>query len=276
LLAHTAGVPNPMPLDWFAVEGEPLDRSAALERVLARHRELDGEVGAAYAYSNVGYWLLEKAIEGASGQPYAQYVRTHVFEPLGVSSDAYAFDLDAQHAFATGHTRRYAPMSLLLYLMTPRRYWADPHRSWSRSVHVRPHGLGYGGLFCSAAALAPLLQDLLREQPTVLSARARDAMLTDPRDAQGRALGSTLGWVIGELHGVRYFGEQGGGLGFHGNVRLYPELGLATVLLANRTEITPGPIDARSDRLDAGFVAELRGTRRDAAALETPLAQRAQ
>jgi hypothetical protein len=64
--------------------------------------------------------------------------------------------------------------------------------------------------------------------------------------------------VTGELDGVRYFGKQGGGLGFHGNVRVYPKLGVATVLLANRTEISPGPIDARSDAIDAGFAARPR------------------
>jgi hypothetical protein len=79
------------------------------------------------------------------------------------------------------------------------------------------------------------------------------------RGAIGRtriAAGATLGWVIGTLDGVRYFGKQGGGFGFHDNARIYPELGLGTVLLANRTEITPSPIDARSDVLDLGFVRE--------------------
>ena len=71
-----------------------------------------------------------------------------------------------------------------------------------------------------------------------------------------------LGWVQGSLGGARYVGKQGGGLGFHGNVRIYPERGIATVLLANRTEIAPGPIDARSDALDeAHLTAPLPGTR---------------
>jgi hypothetical protein len=59
---------------------------------------------------------------------------------------------------------------------------------------------------------------------------------------------------MGDLDGVPYFGKQGGGLGFHGNVRLYPTTGLATVFLANQTEVTQGPIDERSDSLDRNFV----------------------
>jgi D-alanyl-D-alanine carboxypeptidase len=260
LLAHTSGVPNPLPLDWFVLQGEPPDREAALRRVLREHAELDDPAGEAYGYSNIGYWLLEKVIEAASGQDYGRYVEQHVFAPLGVPASALSFDAIEGRPNATGHSRRFSPMNLLLHLMTPSRYWADPHRQWSRTARVQPLGRGYGGLFCSASALAPVLQDLLREEPRLLSARARDRMFTEERTSDGKPTGSTLGFVIGELDGVRYFGKQGGGLGFHGNVRIYPQLGLATVLLANRTEISPGPIDARSNALDAGFVAELRRT----------------
>jgi len=258
LLAHTSGVPNPMPLDWFAVEGELLDRDAALRRVLARHGKRERAVGEAYGYSNIGYWLLEKVIEVASGVDYARYVEEHVFRPLSVPRDAVAFGLERPHAMATGHSRRITPMNLLLHALTPSRYWASPHRQWSRTARLQSLGRGYGGMFSTASALAPLLQDLLRDQPRLLSAQARDQMLAEQHTSGGEPLASTLGWVIGELNGVRYFGKQGGGLGFHGNVRLYPELGLATALLCNLTELTPGPIDARSDALDAAFVAPER------------------
>lgn len=127
---------------------------------------------------------------------------------------------------------------------------------------VESLGRGYGGLWSSASALAAVLQDLLRVRPKLLSASARDQMLTEQRTSDGKPTASTLGWVIGELNGVRDFGKQGGGLGFHGNARIYPELGLATLLLCNRTELTPGPIDARSDVLDAALVAHGRAAAR--------------
>jgi len=165
---------------------------------------------------------------------------------------------------ATGHSRRLAPMSLMLQLMSPARYWARPHRQWSRSARVQPFGRAYGGLFCSASALAPMLQDLLRPRPKLMSAAARDEMLDVQTTRDGESTHATLGWAAGTLQGVPYFGKPGGGLGFHGNVRIYPRLGLATVLLGNRTEISPGPIDARSDAIDAGLVAALRSPPRAA------------
>ena len=79
-------------------------------------------------------------------------------------------------------------------------------------------------------------------------------MFTQQRTSGGELLNMTLGWVMGETSGARYFGKQGGGLGFHGNVRIYPDKGVATVSLANRTEISAGHIEERSDDLDAFFV----------------------
>ena len=83
-------------------------------------------------------------------------------------------------------------------------------------------------------------------------------MWSAQRTNDGTQVAGTLGWVTGELNGVRYLGKQGGGLGLSGNLRVYPQLGLATVLLANRTEIAAAPIDARSDAVDGALVATAR------------------
>ena len=207
------------------------------------------------------YWLLEKVIEASSGQDYADYVSEHVFAALGISPSAASFELPPASSAAVGHSRRTSWMNPALWIMTPSRYWSEPADGWSRSERLLPHGRGYGGLFCSAAALAPLLQDLLQPTPRLLSPALRDQMFAEQHTNQGRSTAATLGWVLGELEGVPYVGKQGGGFGFHGNLRIYRSLGLATVLLANRTEISPGPIDERSDALDRGFVRELAAAR---------------
>lgn len=149
---------------------------------------------------------------------------------------------------ATGHARRFAPMGLLLRALTPSRYWSTPKGRWRRAARVVPHGRGYGGLFCSASALAPVLADLLRPRPTLLSPASRDALFAP------QPTGGALGWVRGALDGARYVGKQGGGLGFFGNLRVYPERGVATVLLANVTEIGAAPIDRRSDAIDRALL----------------------
>lgn len=249
LLAHSAGVPGPAPLSWFVVEGEPLDRAARLREQLRAHPRLLAAPGARHRYSNLGYWLLEVAIERASGLDFADYLAQRVFGPLGVAA-LVGFAAPDAARMAVGHAARFRPLGLLLRALTPARLWAEPAGRWRRAARVLPYGRGYGGLFCPAAALAPVLADLLRPRPTLLSADARDEMFAPQRLASGAATGEALGWVRGRLDGAQYLGKQGGGLGFHGNVRLYPERGVATVLLANVTEVSAGPIDRRSDALD--------------------------
>jgi D-alanyl-D-alanine carboxypeptidase len=251
LLAQTSGVPSPMPLDWFEVAGRAFDRDAKLEAVLARHPRLRHRPGERYAYSNLSYWLLEKAIEAASGEDFGDYLRDRVFARVGIDPREIAFEPGDPETTATGCSRRFAPSNLALRCIAPSSYWGTPHGRWSRIVPLVPHGRSYGGLFASARTLAAVLQDLLRGAPSLLARATIDAMLTQQRARDGRPVPATLGWVPGALRGARYFGEQGGGLGFHGNVRIYPDHGIATVLLANRTELTAAPIDARSDAADA-------------------------
>jgi CubicO group peptidase (beta-lactamase class C family) len=40
--------------------------------------------GNTFSYSNVGYLVLGKIIEKASGMPYENYVKTHIFQPLSI------------------------------------------------------------------------------------------------------------------------------------------------------------------------------------------------
>lgn len=250
LLAHTSGVPNPAPLDWFFVEGEPLESEAAYRAVLRRASRLAAEPGARYVYSNIGYWMLGRAIERVLGSTYAAAVRAGVFEPLGIDDASVSFVLPPKERLATGHARKWSLMTAVFYLMTPRKYWADPAGGWSRYHRVVHHGAAYGGLYTTVGAFGAVLQDLLRPDSRLLKAASKAALF----QTQPGAEGGTLGCVAGDVGGVGYYGKQGGGLGFHGNVRLYPEAGLGTVYFANATRVAPGPIDAVSDRLDHPFV----------------------
>ena len=258
LLAHTAGVPNPMPLDWFFVEGERMDRDAALRRVLAGSDELADPPGAVHRYSNLGYWLIERAVEAATGRPYAEVVSEQVFTPLGIRNGA-GFELPPPGQLATGHSRKWTFETPVFYLLTPSRYWAEPADGWSRFERLASHGLAYGGLYTTVPAFAAVCADLLRPESKLLGSSAKATLFAPQHTKDGEPTGEALGWVLGELETARYVGKQGGGIGFHGNVRIYPELGIGSVVFANATRVSPGPIDELSDGLDAPFV-QMRGT----------------
>src|SRR6185312_4063040 len=58
------------------------------------HRRLQGQAvrlppGEHWKYDNSGYILLGAIIEKISGQSYPEFLRTHIFEPLGMQSSRY-------------------------------------------------------------------------------------------------------------------------------------------------------------------------------------------
>jgi len=45
----------------------------------------------------------------------------------------------------------------------------------------------------------------------------------------------TLGWHIGDNDKVRYFYKEGGGAGYHSEMRIYPDQGIASAIMVNKT-----------------------------------------
>ena len=86
LVSHTSGIPNPIPLRWvhLAECHDIFDESAALDAALRAHPRLSFPPGTRYLYSNIGYWVLGRIVERASGEPFTSYVARHVLGSLGV------------------------------------------------------------------------------------------------------------------------------------------------------------------------------------------------
>jgi len=66
---------------------QAMTREEALQRILAQR--LRFEPGTEEAYSNSGYTLLAAIIENVSDQPYAEYVRSKLMEPAGMTSSGF-------------------------------------------------------------------------------------------------------------------------------------------------------------------------------------------
>jgi len=83
LLGHIGGISH---YRNDAVEGHIKDPKNT-RQALAIFQDFDlvAEPGTKYNYSSYGYNLLGAAIEGASGLPYGEYIRTRIFAPLGMA-----------------------------------------------------------------------------------------------------------------------------------------------------------------------------------------------
>jgi D-alanyl-D-alanine carboxypeptidase len=253
LTTHTSGIPNPIPLRWVhaADARAGFDSRAALAKVLSRNGRQRSRPGDRYLYSNIGYWLLGEIIEAASKEDYAAFVRGRVFDPLGLRPQDIGFAIAEPRNHAKGYLAAFSVMNALKRLLLDRDVWGGYEGAWLRIRDVYPDGASFGGAIGSAQAFSLLLRDLLKEDPVVLS-KASKALLFEPaRSSSGRPVGMTLGWHIGRIEGRPYYFKEGGGAGFHCEMRMYPDQGLASVIMVNRTSFNS---NAFLSRLDKEFV----------------------
>lgn len=256
LLSHTAGVPNPMPLDWChgSRHHAQYDETAELDRRLAQSSKLQAPPGREFRYSNLGYWLLSGVIDRAAGMSYEHYVRQQILAPLGIPESDLGFALAGPDRRATGYIKRWSLMRGLLSVAAPSFMMGESRGSWTSFEPVYMNGPAYGGLFGNARGWTVLLADQLAPDSIALGGAAQTEFYRAQRTSNGQKIPMTLGWHIGSLKGKRHFYKAGGGPGFSCNLRIYPDQGLATVWLSNRMAASESPIQAISDSIDANFV----------------------
>jgi D-alanyl-D-alanine carboxypeptidase len=237
LISHTAGIPNPIPLRWvhLAQEHEHFDENAALAKVLRDNPKLSFQPGK-YAYSNLGYWLLGAIIEAVTQQTYTDYMREHVLKPLGLAKRDMDFIIPDVSNHAQGYLRKYSVLNLVKGLVTDRKMWGQYEGNWLKVNRHYVNGPAFGGLVGSAQACSRFLQDQLRESSVLFGRETKQLFYTQQRDRSGEFIQMTPGWHIGALNGLTYFFKEGGGGGFHSEMRIYPTRGIASVIMVNRTQ----------------------------------------
>jgi D-alanyl-D-alanine carboxypeptidase len=251
-LLHRAGFRNPNPLRWIhpaeahARFDEPAFVQAQVARLRGSRRRL-----ARSGYSNVGYLLLGLAIEQAWGGALVPAIQALAIDPLPRDPTArIGFAIDDPASHAQGHLRRRGLLDLMLGLMVDRAaivQSVDAH--W---VRLRPHqvnGSAYGGLIANARGLARWARAVI--EPGTSMAPAVRRQLLEPVPGPGPR--RSLGWFCGGEGRGRWCAHAGGGLGYYGELRVYPALDAVSVLLTNG----PGLRDARClDAIDAVWLAD--------------------
>lgn len=252
LLSHTSGIPNPIPLGWVhpTAAHSSFDERATLQSVLAKHPRLAFAPGTWFAYSNIGYWLCGAIIEQATGAPFTSYVTEHILEPLGIGAGDLSYTIADPATHASGYLEKYSWMNLFKRLLIDRKLIGGYSGPW---LQIRDHylnGPAFGGLVGSAVGFGRFLQDQLREHSRLFGDATRATFCEQQRTTRG-PIPMTLGWHIGVTDGVRFLYKEGGGGGFHCMMRLYPERGIGTVVMANATAFN---VRALLDAVDPGFL----------------------
>lgn len=237
VLTHTAGLPD---FDTgnigFSYRREYTE--AEFVDLLAAH-PLDFTPGERWNYTN-GFPLLGIVVERASGMPYVEFVRTRIFEPLGLSSARFKSNTDVVPNRADG------------YLFTDGAY---RHGEALRPALIAPNG----GVMIDVLDFAAW--DIAITSGRLLSAASLSAMTTPVRLSNGRTVGHGLGWFMDQFNGHRFGAHWGTTVTGHSSViRRYVNDHVTVIMLANLDDGGFG-IDAMSKRIADMYLpgVDLRG-----------------
>jgi D-alanyl-D-alanine carboxypeptidase len=224
LLAHTSGLPNPFPLRWVhrLEEHAGFDDRAARERTCGKLRA--GPPNVRYRYSNVGYWWLDPVIESLSGKPYLA-----ALADLGLPSTTFY----PPTARACGHIRRFGILRAVGSVALDRWVLTGHAGTWTCVARHHVDGVAYGGLLGTVAELVPFLGRLLRIADGRAGEMLRQAVVEPRQLENGRVIPMTSALHVGD----GFLFKEGGGAGFHSELRAYLNRGCASVLIANASEI---------------------------------------
>lgn len=237
VLTHTAGLPD---FDTgsigFSYRREYTE--AEFVELLAAH-PLDFTPGERWNYTN-GFPLLGIVVERAAGMPYVDFVRTRIFERLGLTSARFKSNTDVVPNRADG------------YLFKDGVY---RHGEALRPTLIAPNG----GVMINVLDFAAW--DIAITSGRLLSASSLREMTTPVRLSNGRTVGHGLGWFMDQFNGHRFGAHWGTTVTGHSSViRRYVNDHLTVIMLANLDDGGFG-IDAMSKRISDMYVpgVDLRG-----------------
>lgn len=236
LLTHTSGIADHTELP-VVLNDESRDYTRAQMLDFIAGAPVKFPPGEQWAYNDSGYFLLGIVVEKASGQPYDQFVRERIFQPVGMVSTRGNVIDDAIPGRVAG------------YVLSDGRL--------RRGMRVSPtQSFGGGHLISTVVDLVKWDQALAGEM--LLPRSAIEAMWTPARLNSGRSVevnfpgfGSTygFGWFLGELNGHRIV-EHGGSIssGFSSEILRLPNDELTVIVLTNRSSGQGDPMAKEAPR----------------------------
>ena len=239
LLDHTAGFSNPIPIRWVRADAAPDSPTEdLLARLLAKHGRPKHPVGGPVHYSNLGYLILGSVIEAVADQPFPDYVRRAILQPLGM--DRTDFIHTRPELAATGYVKAPRLAEPILRAVLPDGIVGPRIQGRLTLNPFTVLGPSYGGLVGPAT-------DAIRFAAMHLNDGELDGVrILEPEtavemrriSARGRKRDVAHGWFTSAKHRGAphpYLEHLGAGGGFYNAMRIYPDGGIGIVLMTNTT-----------------------------------------
>ena len=238
LLSHTAGIPNPNPLPWIhlAAEDQVFDRDAFFRPVFEKHHKVKSVPNKKFAYSNLGYVLLGQLIEQITGMRYEAYIESNVLKPLGLSKAEIGFEHNEPAQLAKGYHKKNSLMNWVIgFFIDKKEFRGAAEGKWQPFKPYNINGAPHGGLIGSPQSFMIYIQELLKEDCRLISPEYKQLLFTENHTNDNKPTGMCLSWFTDHLDGHTYFVHAGGGGGYYCEVRLYPDDGIGSVIMFNRS-----------------------------------------
>ncbi|MBI3265135.1 MAG: beta-lactamase family protein [Acidobacteria bacterium] len=215
MLQHTSGL-----RDWGNVAGiagwprtSRVHTHAHVLDIVRRQRALNFEPGTDWSYSNTGYNLAAIIVSRVSGEPFAEFTKKRIFQPLGMTHTSWRDDytrIVKHRAIAYADTRETYRMEMPF-----------------ENVH------GNGGLLTT-------VDDLLRWNENFVEPKVGDADFLREQQRPGRFKNGQqhdygLGLYIRTYKGLREVGHSGSTAGYRAYLVRYPDQRVSVAVLCNVT-----------------------------------------
>ena len=213
LLHHTSGL-----RDWGNIAGiagwprtTRVHTHAHVLDIVSRQRSLNFTPGTHWSYSNTGFNLAAIIVSRVSGMPFADFTRTRIFEPLGMSHTSWRDD----------HTR----------IVRNRAIAYDDRRDGFHIDMPFENVHGNGGLLTTVG-------DLLKWNENFTTPTVGDAAFVAEQQrvgtfSDGRSLDYAFGLYNRPYKGVRQVDHSGSTAGYRAHLARYPDQHLSAAVLCN-------------------------------------------
>jgi len=180
-------------------------------RAVERQPALQNAPGAEFNYNNTAFSLAAQIVEKTSGQDFDDYMREHVFEPLGMN-DSYVRMTPA--TIIPGRSDGYTP----------------DDEGWTAPGDLGG-AVGAGGIYASVEDLQRWGQNLL--EPRVGTPAMAEAMMTEFVLTDGEGSGYGLGLFVDEQRGLERAHHGGADVSHRSMIVHYPGIDAGLTVQSN-------------------------------------------
>ena len=219
LASHTSGLRDQWNL--LAMAGWRLDDVITKEHVLklvSRQKELNFNPGDEYTYCNTGFTLLAEVVARVSGQSFAEFTQSYIFEPLGMTNTLFYDD----------HEK----------IVKNRAYSYHMDGSGYKKSVLSYANAGATSLFTTVEDLSLWVMNFSNK--TIGDSEIIEKMNTLAILNNGESFGGALGQFVGKYKGLNEIQHGGADAGYRTYLTRYPDEDFAVIVFSNAAEFNSG------------------------------------